>query len=66
MSDHARRLLIDTDRVRATIVDFISQRMADAGFQRAVVGLSGGVDSALPFAADYFSGQNAESSKNAH
>ncbi|MDH7487578.1 MAG: NAD+ synthase [Anaerolineae bacterium] len=40
------RLRIDTDRVRGRIVDFIRQQVAAAGFQRAVIGLSGGVDSA--------------------
>lgn len=46
MSDISERLRIDTDRVRDRIVDFIRQQVAAAGFQRAVIGLSGGVDSA--------------------
>jgi NAD+ synthase len=46
MQDIVERLLIDTDHVRELIVDFISREMAEAGFQRAVIGLSGGIDSA--------------------
>ena len=46
MSDISERLRIDTDRVRDRIVDFIRQQVAAADFQRAVIGLSGGVDSA--------------------
>jgi NAD+ synthase len=46
MQDIVERLLIDTDHVRELIVDFIGQEMARAGFQRAVIGLSGGIDSA--------------------
>lgn len=42
----ADRLSIDTDEVRAKIVGFIRDYMADAGLSRAVIGLSGGVDSA--------------------
>lgn len=45
-ADITERLRIDTDRVRRLIVDFIRQEMAKAGFHRAVIGLSGGVDSA--------------------
>jgi len=44
--DISERLRIDTDRVRRIIVDFIKEEMAKAGFHRAVIGLSGGVDSA--------------------
>lgn len=46
MPDISERLRIDTDGVRGLIVDFIRQQMGKAGFQRAVIGLSGGVDSA--------------------
>jgi len=46
MSDISERLRIDTDRVRGLIVEFIRRQMAEAGFQQAVIGLSGGVDSA--------------------
>jgi len=47
MSSIARRLRIDTAQARAAIADFIRQTVADAGFGRAVIGLSGGVDSAV-------------------
>ena len=40
-------LIIDTDIVRKTLVDFIRNELNRAGFSRAVVGVSGGVDSAL-------------------
>ena len=40
-------LIIDTDMVRKTLVDFIRNELNHAGFSRAVVGVSGGVDSAL-------------------
>jgi len=46
MQDIAERLLIDTAQVRELIVGFIGREMAEAGFQRAVIGLSGGIDSA--------------------
>ena len=46
MPDISERLRIDTVRVRGLIVDFIRQEMAKAGLQKAVIGLSGGVDSA--------------------
>jgi len=38
---------IDTDLVRQRIVDFLRQEYSRAGFSRAVIGLSGGIDSAL-------------------
>jgi NAD+ synthase len=38
---------IDTDIARRVIVDFIRGQLRQAGFERAIVGLSGGVDSAL-------------------
>lgn len=47
MSSIARRLRIDTDEARSAIVHFIRQIVADAGFTRAVIGLSGGIDSAV-------------------
>jgi NAD+ synthase len=37
---------IDTASVRKTLVEFIRQTTARAGFHRAVIGLSGGIDSA--------------------
>ena len=40
-------LIIDTDMVRKTLVDFIRNELNHAGFSRAVVGVSGGVDSAI-------------------
>jgi NAD+ synthase len=40
-------LSIDTDRVRGILTDFIRAQVSGAGFSRAVVGLSGGVDSSL-------------------
>lgn len=40
-------LAIDTDVARAAIGAFIRGQLAQAGFDRAVLGLSGGIDSAL-------------------
>jgi len=40
-------LAIDTDVARRLIGDFIRGQLAQAGFERAVVGLSGGIDSAV-------------------
>ncbi len=40
-------LAIDTDVARRVIADFIRGQLRQAGFERAVLGLSGGVDSAL-------------------
>jgi NAD+ synthase len=40
-------LEINTDLARRTIVNFIRSEVQRAGFQRALVGLSGGVDSSL-------------------
>ncbi|HEV2005821.1 MAG TPA: NAD+ synthase [Candidatus Limnocylindrales bacterium] len=40
-------LAIDTDVARRVIVDFIGSQLRQAGFERCVLGLSGGVDSAL-------------------
>ena len=40
-------LSIDTDLTRKTLTDFIHTRITQAGFSRAVVGLSGGIDSSL-------------------
>jgi NAD+ synthase len=41
------RLVIETDRVRHTIVGFLREKYRRAGFCRALLGLSGGIDSAL-------------------
>jgi NAD+ synthase len=40
-------LAIDTDVARRVIAEFIRGQLRQAGFERAVVGLSGGIDSAL-------------------
>jgi len=40
-------LAIDTDVARRVIRDFIRGQLEQAGFERAVVGLSGGIDSAV-------------------
>jgi NAD+ synthase len=40
-------LAIDTDVARRVIGDFIRGQLRQAGFERAVLGLSGGIDSAL-------------------
>lgn len=40
-------LSIDTDVIRRRLTNFIEEKIAQAGFSRAVVGLSGGLDSAL-------------------
>jgi NAD+ synthase len=42
-----RELEIDTDVARRVIADFIRGQLRQAGFDRAVLGLSGGIDSAL-------------------
>src|SRR5207342_899453 len=40
-------LAIDTDVARRVIGEFIRGQLRQAGFERALVGLSGGIDSAL-------------------
>ncbi|MBF8289812.1 MAG: NH(3)-dependent synthetase [Chloroflexi bacterium] len=40
-------LAIDTNVARRVIAEFIREQLRQAGFERAVVGLSGGIDSAL-------------------
>ena len=40
-------LAIDTDVARQVIAEFIRGQLRQAGFERAVLGLSGGIDSAL-------------------
>ena len=40
-------LTIDTDAVRRILIKFIQEEMHKAGYQRGVVNLSGGIDSAL-------------------
>ena len=38
-------LAVDTDVARRVIADFIRGQLEQAGFERAVLGLSGGIDS---------------------
>ena len=40
-------LAIDTDIARRVIGEFIRGQLEQAGFERAVLGLSGGIDSAV-------------------
>jgi NAD+ synthase len=54
LDDHGRplfelpdELAIDTDIARRVIADFIRGQLRQAGFERLVLGLSGGIDSAL-------------------
>jgi NAD+ synthase len=42
-----QELAIDTDVARRVIVEFIRSQLRQAGFERCVLGLSGGIDSAL-------------------
>ena len=42
-----RELEIDTEKTLSFLVDFLAGAIRNAGFERAVVGLSGGVDSSL-------------------
>jgi NAD+ synthase len=46
-TDITSRLHINTDIARLMIVGFIQDQIAKAGMKRAVIGLSGGIDSAL-------------------
>ena len=45
--DMAQRLVINTELTCKILVEFIRDGMAKAGFQKVVLGLSGGIDSAL-------------------
>lgn len=47
MGDQIDILKIDTAKVRATLTAFIRSQLAAAGYSRALVGLSGGLDSAV-------------------
>ncbi len=47
MQNEELSLEIKTDQTQKTLVDFIRSELSRAGFSRAVVGVSGGVDSAL-------------------
>lgn len=40
-------LSIDTEKTRQILSDFIREKTAEAGFSKAVIGLSGGIDSSL-------------------
>jgi NAD+ synthase len=53
-------LIIDTDAARRIIGEFIRAQLDQAGFSRALLGLSGGIDSALVayLAADAIGAQN--------
>jgi NAD+ synthase len=46
-NDLKNRLLINTDLVRKILVSFIRDEVTRVGLSRAVIGLSGGIDSAL-------------------
>ena len=47
MKERKPSLEIDVPQVRRTLVDFLRTEITRAGFQRGVVGLSGGLDSSL-------------------
>jgi len=47
MTEYYLDLSIDTEDVRQKLTAFIQEQSAEAGFERAVIGVSGGVDSAL-------------------
>jgi NAD+ synthase len=47
MFELPEELAIDTDVARRVIVEFIRSQLRQAGFERCVLGLSGGIDSAL-------------------
>ncbi len=58
--DLLHRLDINTSIARKMLTDFIADQIAKAGMQRAVIGLSGGIDSALSayLAAEALGAQN--------
>jgi NAD+ synthase len=58
--DLLRRLDINTTIARKMLTDFIADQITKAGMQRAVIGLSGGIDSALSayLAAEALGAQN--------
>ena len=47
MTESIRELALDAEAACSTIVDFIRSQLKAAGFSRAVLGLSGGIDSSL-------------------
>jgi NAD+ synthase len=47
MEEYMPDLTIDTDLIRKTLTDFIRTELGRAGYTKTVLGLSGGVDSAL-------------------
>ena len=60
MNINTSELLIDTALVRKLLVEFLRQEIGKVGITRAVVGLSGGIDSALScyLAAEALGAQN--------
>jgi NAD+ synthase len=60
MDEFADKLQIDTALVRKILVEFLRQEIEKVGFSRAVVNLSGGIDSALScyLAAEALGAQN--------
>jgi len=58
--DIAAKLLLNTEVTRGELVAFLRRELGRAGFQKAVLGLSGGVDSALScfLAAEALGGEN--------
>ena len=60
MNIHTNKLFIDTALVRKLLVEFLRQEIGKVGITRAVVGLSGGIDSALScyLAAEALGAQN--------
>jgi NAD+ synthase len=60
MDTLTNKLLIDTALVRKILVEFLRQEIGKVGLSRAVVGLSGGIDSALSccLAAEALGAQN--------
>src|SRR6266516_63441 len=47
VADHLHRLCINTEIARKMLTGFIRDQITKAGMKRAVLGLSGGIDSAL-------------------
>lgn len=60
MPNISHRLKINTDLAQKMMVGFIADQIAKAGLKRAVIGLSGGIDSALSayLAAEALGGEN--------
>ena len=47
VEDNMNSLIIDTKEIKNCLVQFIQETMQSAGFSKIVIGLSGGIDSAL-------------------